>query len=133
MFKKDDKTIKFGFSSDGFSSCQCTCIPNKNVKKSVFFHYFGNIIYYCYFSYSLKDIAAANIIVHELRCKKHLTVCTKCGYTVPKTELAKHNDEEHKVVNCDECKEAVTEKQLDDHKVAINAQHLSDQGIFFVV
>lgn len=75
------------------------------------------ILFVCVFYFSGKEIAISNFAVHELRCERFLVNCPKCGESVPKDLLDKHDDDEHKLVQCDLCDLEMEESLLEEHKV----------------
>ena len=51
-------------------------------------------------SSSKRDIAAANFIMHEVHCRRNITLCRDCQEPVPRSEMEAHFEEYHKPVGC---------------------------------
>lgn len=67
--------------------------------------------------FSLQFISVANFTLHELRCKKHTTLCEVCSEPVAKEELERHMQDEHAPVTCQDCGQKVPREQIDNHRV----------------
>uniref|UniRef100_A0A3Q3WFE0 TRAFD1/XAF1 zinc finger domain-containing protein n=1 Tax=Mola mola TaxID=94237 RepID=A0A3Q3WFE0_MOLML len=63
-----------------------------------------------------KQVAAANLVLHEMHCKRFLCVCPECGESVPTEQLNQHKEEQHTQVKCSKCKKKVEHCQLIDHE-----------------
>ena len=78
------------------------------------------LLYISFIFCSLRDIAAENFVMHEVHCRRNITLCQHCKEAVPRAEMDDHYEEYHASVKCPKCNKSMEKTQLEDHKVMIN-------------
>ena len=68
--------------------------------------------------FSNREISENAYILHEIHCKRNLTLCKVCNEPVQKAELEEHNQTEHGPVLCDLCGTTVLQHNMEKHKVS---------------
>ena len=72
---------------------------------------------------SKRDIPAANFMMHEPHCRRHVELCKFCAEPVPKSQMEEHVEENHVEVSCEKCQRKVPKDLMDDHLVSLSTQH----------
>ena len=72
---------------------------------------------------SKREIVAANFMMHEVHCRRNISLCTRCGEPVPMIEMETHFEENHSEVECDLCRGNVEKLYLTQHKVGKMHSH----------
>ncbi|KAK3710494.1 hypothetical protein RRG08_021310 [Elysia crispata] len=62
-----------------------------------------------------RDISAANFVMHEMHCRRHIVLCDNCQEPVPRSEIEQHFNELHAKLPCDKCKLNVEKDQMERH------------------
>ncbi|XP_076833255.1 XIAP-associated factor 1 [Brachyhypopomus gauderio] len=65
-----------------------------------------------------KDVAKANLAMHEAHCQRFLCVCPVCDDLVPKEQLEEHRVEIHTTVKCKKCNMEMERQTLGDHETS---------------
>ncbi|XP_033747693.1 TRAF-type zinc finger domain-containing protein 1-like isoform X2 [Pecten maximus] len=63
-----------------------------------------------------REINAANFMMHEMHCRRHISLCTHCQEPIPKAEMDVHFEESHAKINCAKCNQAVQKMDLEKHE-----------------
>uniref|UniRef100_A0A4W4H328 TRAF-type domain-containing protein n=1 Tax=Electrophorus electricus TaxID=8005 RepID=A0A4W4H328_ELEEL len=63
-----------------------------------------------------KEVAKANLAMHEAHCQRFLCVCPDCDESVAKDQLDDHRVEQHTLVKCKKCNMNMEQQKLGDHE-----------------
>ena len=63
-------------------------------------------------------------MMHEMHCRRHISVCKYCKEPIPKGEMEVHVEESHAKIGCPRCGVQVEKMHLEDHEVKI-VDHMS--------
>ncbi|XP_045171448.2 TRAF-type zinc finger domain-containing protein 1-like [Mercenaria mercenaria] len=63
-----------------------------------------------------KQISSNNFVMHEMHCKRHISLCEHCNEPIPKNEMDVHYEENHAKIKCPKCKTEVEKMYLEDHE-----------------
>lgn len=63
-----------------------------------------------------KQISSNNFVMHEMHCKRHISLCEHCNEPIPKSEMEVHFEEVHAKINCPKCDVEVEKCHLEDHE-----------------
>lgn len=63
-----------------------------------------------------RDISAANFMMHEMHCRRHISLCEHCKEPIPKAEMEVHFEESHAKINCTKCNQPVQKMDLEKHE-----------------
>ncbi|XP_060069442.1 TRAF-type zinc finger domain-containing protein 1-like [Ylistrum balloti] len=63
-----------------------------------------------------REINATNFMMHEMHCRRHISLCTHCQEPIPKAEMEIHFEESHAKINCGKCNQAVEKMYLEEHE-----------------
>ena len=55
--------------------------------------------------------------MHEMHCRRHISVCPACKEPIPKGEMEVHHEENHAQTNCTKCGESIEKNKLEIHEV----------------
>lgn len=69
--------------------------------------------------FSQRNISAANFVMHEMHCRRHIALCEHCKEPVPKSELEQHFEENHAKIACQKCGVHVEKNLLEKHEVTL--------------
>lgn len=58
-------------------------------------------------------------MMHEMHCRRHISLCQYCKEPIPKGEMEVHVEESHAKIACGKCGEQVEKMHLEDHEVGI--------------
>lgn len=64
-----------------------------------------------------RDIPEFNFTIHEIHCKRNISVCKLCKEPFPTSEMEEHMETEHTPVIC-KCKMTVEKCDLEEHKLS---------------
>uniref|UniRef100_A0A6I8RL73 TRAF-type zinc finger domain-containing protein 1 n=2 Tax=Xenopus tropicalis TaxID=8364 RepID=A0A6I8RL73_XENTR len=64
-----------------------------------------------------RDIPLSNFTIHEIHCKRNLSVCDVCKEPVPTADMEEHLATEHMPVTC-KCKMTMEKAFLEEHKLS---------------
>ncbi|XP_041455860.1 TRAF-type zinc finger domain-containing protein 1-like isoform X1 [Lytechinus variegatus] len=70
-----------------------------------------------------EDIAEGNFIMHEVHCRRNITLCKDCQEPVPRSEMEEHFEEYHKPITC-KCGETVEKCKVEEHEKNECAQRI---------
>ncbi|GFS12695.1 TRAF-type zinc finger domain-containing 1 [Elysia marginata] len=62
-----------------------------------------------------RDIAAANFVMHEVHCRRHIVLCEHCQEPVPRSEIEQHFNELHAKLPCGKCKLHIEKDKMEQH------------------
>lgn len=62
-----------------------------------------------------REIAEGNFIMHEVHCRRNISLCKDCQEPVPRSEMEEHFEEYHKPVTC-KCGETVEISKVEEHE-----------------
>ncbi|XP_075424253.1 TRAF-type zinc finger domain-containing protein 1 isoform X1 [Ascaphus truei] len=62
-----------------------------------------------------RDIPLANFTIHEIHCKRKISMCRMCEEPFPTTEMEEHVATEHAPVTC-KCKMIMEKRHLEEHE-----------------
>ncbi|KAM4810101.1 TRAF-type zinc finger domain-containing protein 1 [Rhinophrynus dorsalis] len=62
-----------------------------------------------------RDIPVTNFTIHEIHCKRNISVCHVCKEPFPTSEMEEHLDTEHAPVIC-KCKKTLEKRALEEHE-----------------
>ncbi|XP_071501303.1 uncharacterized protein [Diadema antillarum] len=68
-----------------------------------------------YCSNCKRDIASSNFLMHEVHCRRNISLCQTCQEPIPRSEMEAHYEEYHKPVAC-KCGEMIERSKLEDHE-----------------
>lgn len=63
-----------------------------------------------------RQIAASNFMMHEMHCRRHISLCQFCKEPIPKGEMEVHVEESHAKIACQRCGIQVEKMDLEDHE-----------------
>ncbi|XP_060584425.1 TRAF-type zinc finger domain-containing protein 1-like [Ruditapes philippinarum] len=63
-----------------------------------------------------KQISANNFVMHEMHCKRHISLCEQCNEPIPKNEMEVHYEENHAKIKCPKCETEVEKMHLEEHE-----------------
>lgn len=63
-----------------------------------------------------KQISASNFVMHEMHCKRHISLCKHCNEPIPSNEMSVHFEENHAKIKCPKCDTEVEKMHLEDHE-----------------
>ena len=66
---------------------------------------------------SKRLIAVPAFQLHEVHCRRHLTLCPQCKEPVPTQDMDEHYAEYHAPTSCDLCGASIPKDQLEEHMV----------------
>ena len=55
--------------------------------------------------------------MHEMHCKRHISLCEHCNEPIPKNEMEVHYEENHAKIKCPKCETEVEKMHLEEHEV----------------
>ncbi|KAM9330903.1 TRAF-type zinc finger domain-containing protein 1 [Gastrophryne carolinensis] len=64
-----------------------------------------------------RDIPLVNFTMHEVHCRRNISLCPKCKEPFPTTEMEEHEATEHSLVTC-KCKMVMEKNALEEHEHA---------------
>ena len=67
---------------------------------------------------SKRDIASANFVMHEMHCRRHISLCEHCQEPIPRSELEQHFNDVHAKIPCERCKLEVSKDSMEGHMVS---------------
>ncbi|XP_053329192.1 TRAF-type zinc finger domain-containing protein 1 [Spea bombifrons] len=62
-----------------------------------------------------RDIPSINFTMHEIHCKRNISVCRKCKEPFPTSDMEEHMTSEHAPVTC-KCKMIMEKRELEEHE-----------------
>ncbi|XP_048412605.1 TRAF-type zinc finger domain-containing protein 1-like isoform X2 [Stegostoma tigrinum] len=62
-----------------------------------------------------RDIPATNFTIHEIHCRRNIDLCRYCHEPFPKSEMERHFETEHALVNC-KCNMKVEKNKVEKHE-----------------
>uniref|UniRef100_A0A8C5MLN1 TRAF-type zinc finger domain-containing protein 1 n=1 Tax=Leptobrachium leishanense TaxID=445787 RepID=A0A8C5MLN1_9ANUR len=66
---------------------------------------------------SKRDIPFINFTIHEIHCKRNISVCKLCKEPFPTSDMEEHLDTEHAPVTC-KCKMTIEKRDLEEHELS---------------
>lgn len=63
-----------------------------------------------------RQISTSNFVLHEMHCKRNISVCEHCNEPIPKAEMEVHFEENHAKIPCPKCKIQVEKQHLEIHE-----------------
>ncbi|KAL4224303.1 TRAF-type zinc finger [Mactra antiquata] len=63
-----------------------------------------------------KQISSNNFVMHEMHCKRHISLCKHCKEPIPKNEMDVHYEENHAMMKCPKCKVEIEKMHFEDHE-----------------
>ncbi|GFO41265.1 traf-type Zinc finger domain-containing protein 1-like protein [Plakobranchus ocellatus] len=63
-----------------------------------------------------RDISAANFVMHEMHCRRHIVLCEHCKEPVPRSEIEQHFNDLHVTLPCEKCKQNIAKDKMEKHK-----------------
>uniref|UniRef100_A0A8C5MHE0 TRAF-type zinc finger domain-containing protein 1 n=1 Tax=Leptobrachium leishanense TaxID=445787 RepID=A0A8C5MHE0_9ANUR len=64
-----------------------------------------------------RDIPFINFTIHEIHCKRNISVCKLCKEPFPTSDMEEHLDTEHAPVTC-KCKMTIEKRDLEEHELS---------------
>ena len=64
-------------------------------------------------------------MMHEMHCRRHISLCQFCKEPIPKGELEVHIEESHAKIACSRCGDQVEKMHLEDHEVGIKLKRIA--------
>ncbi|BFZ18946.1 hypothetical protein BsWGS_21985 [Bradybaena similaris] len=62
-----------------------------------------------------RDISAANFVMHEVHCRRHIVLCDHCGEPIHRSELEQHFNDHHAQIPCEKCHKMVSKSDMSKH------------------
>ncbi|XP_069816865.1 TRAF-type zinc finger domain-containing protein 1 isoform X2 [Dendropsophus ebraccatus] len=62
-----------------------------------------------------RDIPADNFTIHEIHCRRNISICKMCQEPIPTSDMKDHYDSEHALVTC-KCNKTVEKCALEEHE-----------------
>lgn len=77
------------------------------------------LIFFCInFVSSKRDISAANFVMHEMHCRRHIVLCEHCGEPVHRSEVGQHFSNLHAKIPCEKCQQMISKSDMAKHLVS---------------
>ncbi|XP_062590468.1 TRAF-type zinc finger domain-containing protein 1-like isoform X2 [Saccostrea cucullata] len=63
-----------------------------------------------------RQIATSNFVLHEMHCKRNISLCEHCNEPIPRAEMEVHFEENHAKIPCPKCNKEVEKQHLEIHE-----------------
>ncbi|XP_061197301.1 TRAF-type zinc finger domain-containing protein 1-like isoform X2 [Saccostrea echinata] len=63
-----------------------------------------------------RQIGKSNFVLHEMHCKRNISLCEHCNEPIPRAEMEVHFEEIHAKIPCPKCNKEVEKQHLESHE-----------------